>query len=112
MQSALILSDSTEHVLVICQFAEGSQALGCHIEFRIELPMQNKTVTLDITRQNESLEATSETVTLIYPLVCYEVCAFDWESDGTRGALCVPVRVEQSQFGDVQCSDSPESGVL
>ena len=102
-------SDSDEDsVIVTCRFTEGSQALGCHVELRIQSSL-NVMFSQDIPIQ--SLEATSGIITLAYPLSCYDICAFDWESDGTIGQLCVPVRVEHTLSGAVQCVDSPESGM-
>ena len=90
VQSASVLpSDSDKNVLASCQFAEGSPALGCHIQLRIQSSIQRN---ISILRQNESLEATSGIITLARPLACYDICAFDWESDSTTGELCVPVR--------------------
>ena len=101
VQSASVLpSNSDEDVLASCQFAEGSQALGCHIQLRIQSSIQRN---ISILRQNESLEATSGIITLAYPLACYDICAFDWESDGTRGELCVPVRRSAQE----DCSSGP-----
>ena len=85
---------------ITCRFAEGSQALGCHVELRIQSSID---MTMDISMHNESLEATSEIITLAHPLSCYNICAFDWESDGTRGELCVPVRVNESLSGSRHC---------
>ena len=99
-------SDSDEDsVIVTCRFAEGSQALGCHIELRIQSSID---ITMDISLPNQSLEATSGIITLAYPLACYDICAFDWESDGTRGELCVPVRASDSS----DCGSGHGSGML
>ena len=101
-------SDSDEDgVIVTCRFAEGSQALGCRIEFHIQSSIE---MTMDISLPDQSLEATSGIITLAYPLACYDICAFDWESDGTRGELCVPVRRSAQEdcgsgtTGMLQCS--------
>ena len=110
MQSASVsLSDSNEAgVIVTCQFADGSQALGCHVQFLMQSSV--KSINMNISK-NEPLETASGVITLAYPLTCYDICAFDWESDGTRGEVCVPVRVGQTgNRGD--CGSGPDPGML
>ena len=94
-------------MIITCRFAEGSQALGCHVELRIQSSL-NVMFSQDIPIQ--SLEATSGIITLAYPLSYYDICAFDWESDGTRGELCVPVRVNESLSGTEDCGNGPSPG--
>ena len=106
--ASVFRSDSDEDsVIITCQFAEGSQALGCHVELRIQSSL-NVLFSQDIPIQ--SLEATSGIITLAFPLSCYDICAFDWESDGTRGELCVPVRVNESLSGNEDCGNGPSPG--
>ena len=110
MQSASVsLSDSDEDsVTATCRFAEGSQALGCHVQFLMQSSF--KSINMNISK-NESLETASGVITLAYPLACYDICAFDWESDGTRGEVCIPVRVDQTgDRGD--CGSGPDPGML
>ena len=100
VQSASVSqTDSDEDgVIVTCHFAEGSQALGCHVEFQIQSSIDN--ISMNISKN----ETASGVVKLAYPLPCYDICAFDWESDGTRGEVCVPVRVDQTS-NRVNCGD-------
>ena len=110
MQSASVsLSDSGEDsVTTTCQFAEGSQALGCHIEFLMQSSV--KSINMNISK-NESLETASGVITLAYPLACYDICAYDWESDGTRGEVRIPVRVDQTS-DHVNCGSGTDPGML
>ena len=99
MQDALI-SMKDDDIVVSCYFAGGSQARGCQIQ--LNSPMEN--ITLNISRN----DACGIVIKPSYSLVLYEVCALDWEADGTIGELCIPVTVDLSQ--STSCSDPPGPG--
>ena len=109
--ASVSLSDSDEEgVFITCHFAEGSLALGCHVEILTQPSIDS--INMSISKNDlESLEATSGVIKLAYPLTCYDICVYDWESDGTRGEVCIPVRVDQTgNRGD--CGSGPDPGML
>ena len=83
MQYAQVEYDS-QTVAVICHFAEGSQALGCHVQ----LNFCNDPQVFNISREDGSLIAQQETQ---LPPHCYQLQlhVYDWEADGTVGTLLI-----------------------
>ena len=88
-------------IVVTCSFAQGSQAQGCQVQ--LNSPMEN--ITLNISRLNPC-----SILELSYPPTLYDICALDWEADGTIGELCVPVTVDLSQFAS--CGNPSDKGML
>ena len=86
----------TQTVAVTCYFAEGSQALGCHVQ----LNFCNDRETLNISRSFGSLVAQLEINKTQLPPQCYQLqlSIYDWEADGTVGTLPIPVR--EMMFAD------------
>ena len=105
MQEARI-SMNGDNVVVSCDFARGSQALGCQIQ--LHSPMEN--ITLNISRDN----ACGVVIKPSHSPILYEICALDWESDDTIGELCIPVHVTVDLSQNTSCDDpsGPESGTL
>ena len=89
VQYAQVEYDS-ETVVVTCNFAEGSQALGCHVQ----LNFSNNPQVLNISREDESLIAQQDIKTQLPPH-CYQLrfYVYDWEADGTVGTLLIPVEM-------------------
>ena len=101
MQEARI-SMNGDNVVVSCDFARGSQALGCQIQ--LHSPMEN--ITLNISRD----DACGVVIKPSHSPILYEICALDWESDDTIGELCIPVTVNLSQV--TSCADPPGPGAV
>ena len=110
VQLAEIQFDNNQTVIVTCHFAEGSQALGCHVQLNFSKNFQ----TWNISREDESL--TTCTV-LQMNMSCYpsgyilsQAYVYDWEADGTVGTLSVPVATVFSEEASKACSAA--SGTL
>ena len=90
-----------------CHFAEGSQALGCHIK----LSFLNDSQTFNISREGKSLTLCDilPVNTTCYPSDSYQsqVYVFDWEADGTMGTLPVPVELVLSEKASDVCGRAP-----
>ena len=95
---------NNQTVAVTCHFAEGSQALGCHVQ----LNFSNDFQTWNISREDESLTScvVLEVNTTCYPSDCNlsQVYIYDWEADGTVGTLPVPVETIFSEKALKACS--------
>ena len=78
--------DNNQTIAVTCYFAEGSQALGCHVQ----LIFSSDSLALNISRVNRSLIIRQEIKTR-FPSHCYQsqFYVYDWEADGTVGTLPV-----------------------
>ena len=109
MQSAEVQFDENLTVALTCHFAEGSQALGCHVQ----LNFSNDFQTWNISREDESL--TSCTVLQVnitcYPSDCNlsQAYVYDWEADGTVGTLPVPVATVFSEEASKACRAAPST---
>ena len=92
--------DSNQTFVVICHFAEGSQALGCHVQ----LNFSNDSRALNISRVNRSLIIRQEIKTH-FPSHCYQsqLYVYDWEADGTVGVLPIPVETVLSEGASEAC---------
>lgn len=95
VQNAQVKYDK-QTVVVTCYFAEGSQALGCHVQ----LNFCNDRETLNISRSFGSLVAQLEINKTQLPPQCYQLqlSVYDWEADGTVGTL--PISVREMMFAD------------
>ena len=93
VQLAEVQFDINRTVIVTCHFAEGSQALGCHVL----LSFFNGSESLNISRHNESF--VQQEVVSDFPVYCNqsEISVYDWEADGTIGELPIPV---ETSFSD------------
>ena len=81
----IVTGDNTNEI--VCDFMLGTKAQGC----MVVLMGKFDNTTVNLTRKGESREAVS-LHKLRYPLSCYdEAFAWDIESDGSVGALSVPV---------------------
>ena len=80
-----------------CHFAEGSQALGCHVRLSFSK-------VINISRVNESL-ITHEEIKTHFPAHCYQsqLYVYDWEADGTVGTLPIPVETVFSESALAGC---------
>ena len=90
-----------------CHFAEGSQALGCHVQ----LNFSNDFQTWNISREKESLTSCVELEVNItcYPSDCNlsQAYVYDWEADGTMGTPSVPVKTVFSEEALKACRTAP-----
>ena len=94
MQYAQVEYDS-QTVVVTCHFAEGSKALGCHVQ----LNSSNDSLVFNISRGDGTLIAQQEIKTQLPPH-CYQfqLYVYDWKADGTVGTLLInPV---ETMFAD------------
>ena len=108
VQLAKIQFDN-QTVAVTCHFAEGSQALGCHVQ----LNFSNDFQTWNISREDELLISC---VILQVNTTCYssdcslsQAYIYDWEADGTVGTLPVPVETVLSEEASKACITVPET---
>ena len=94
VQYANVHYENNQTVAVTCYFAEGSQALGCHVKLRF----LNDYQALNIYRVDRSFIACQEIETH-FPAHCYQsqLYVYDWEADGTVGTLPVPVETMLSE---------------
>ena len=103
VQSAEVQYDNSQTVAVTCQFAEGSQALGCHVQ----LNFSNDFQTWNISREKESLTTcvVLEVKITCYPFDCNlsQLYIYDWEADGTVGTLPVLVETMLSEGASAPC---------
>ena len=94
MQLAEVQFDNNQTLAVTCHFAEGSQALGCHVQ----LIFSSDSQAVNISRVNKSLIIRQEIKTH-FPSHCYQsqLYVYDWEADGTVGTLPIPVEMVFSE---------------
>ena len=71
------LHDRGGNLSILCVFASGSQAQGCHMEIR------NSSIQMNITRSGSPLSHIAEQTVTGLALGSYEVLIFDWERDGS-----------------------------
>ena len=71
------LHDRGGNLFILCVFASGSQAQGCHMEIR------NSSIEVNITRSGRPLSHTAEKTVTGLAQGSYEVLIYDWESDGS-----------------------------
>ena len=92
--------DNNQALAVTCHFAEGSQALGCHVQ----LNFSNDSRALSISRVNSSLIICREIKTQ-FPSHYYQsqLYVYDWEADGTLGTLPIPVETVFSEGASEAC---------
>ena len=92
--------DINQTVAVTCHFAEGSQALGCHIQ----LSFSNDYQAVNISREGGLLIA-HQFIETHLPAHCYQsqLYVYDWEADGTVGTLPVPVETMLSEGALAAC---------
>ena len=109
VQLAEVQSENNQTVVVTCHFAEGSQALGCHVQLDFSKDFQ----TLNISREDKSL---TSCVVLKVNTTCYssdcslsQAYVYDWEADGTVGTLSVPVETVFSEEALKACSTAPDT---
>ena len=101
--------DNNQTVAVTCHFAEGSQALGCHVQ----LNFSNDTRSRTISREDGSL--TSCTVLEVnagcFSAYCYQsqLNVYDWEADGTVGTLPIHMEMMFSERASEACADTTPS---
>ena len=92
-----------------CHFAEGSQALGCHVQ----LNFSNDFQTWNISREDKSLTSCVilEVNTACYPSDCNlsQAYIYDWEADGTVGTLSVSVETVFSEGALYVCTTAPDT---
>ena len=108
VQSAVVHYDNNQTVAAVtCHFAEGSQALGCHVQMNFS----NNFQTWNISREDESL---TTCVVLQIATTCYSsdcnpshAYIYDREADGTVGTLSVPVKMVFSEEALKACSTAP-----
>ena len=83
-----------------CHFAEGSQALGCHVQLNFSSDSQ----AVNISRVNRSL-IICQKIKTHFPSHCYQshVYVYDWEADGTVGTLPIPVETVLSEGDSEAC---------
>ena len=94
VQLAVVQFDENQTLAVTCHFAEGSQALGCHVQ----LSFSSDSEAVNISREDRSLIVRQEIKTR-FPSYCYQsqLYVYDWEADGTVGRLPVPVETVFSE---------------
>ena len=92
--------DNNQTLAVTCHVAEGSQALGCHIQLNFSSDSQ----ALNISREDRSLILRQEIKTR-FPSHCYhsQFYVYDWEADGTVGVLPIPVETVFSEGASEAC---------
>ena len=100
VQSAEAQYDNNQTVAVTCHFAEGSQALGCHMQ----LNFSNDYQAVNISREGGLLTA-HQFIETHLPAHCYQsqLYVYDWEADGTVGTLPVPVETMLSEGALAAC---------
>ena len=100
VQSAVVQYDNNQTVAVTCHFAEGSQALGCHVQ----LSFSNDYQAVNISRENGLINA-HQCIETHLPSHCYrsQLYVYDWEADGTVGTLPVPVETMLSEGASAAC---------
>ena len=100
VQSAEAQYDNNQTLLVTCHFAEGSQALGCHVQ----LNFSNDYQAVNISREGGLLTA-HQFIETHFPAHCYrsQLYVYDWEADGTVGTLPVPVETMLSEGASAPC---------
>ena len=102
-QYAVVQFDNNQTVAVTCHFAEGSQALGCHVQ----LSFSSDSEAVNISREDRgdrSLIIRQEIKTH-FPSHCYQsqLYVYDWEADGTVGTLPIPVETMYSDTASKAC---------
>ena len=109
VQLAEVQFDNNQTVAVTCHFAEGSQALGCHVQLNFSKDFQ----TWNIFREDESL---TSCVVLEVNITCYpsdcnlsQAYVYDWEANGTVGTLPIPVETVFSEEALKACSTAPDT---
>ena len=108
VQLAEVQFDNNQTLVVTCHFAEGSQALGCHVQ----LSFSSDSQAVNISRQDRSLKICQEIKTH-FPSHCYksQLYVHDWEADGTVGTLPIPVETIFSEDSSKACGTiTPTSG--
>ena len=92
--------DNNQTVAVTCHFAEGSQALGCHVQ----LNFSNDYLAVNISREGGLLIA-HQFIETHFPAHCYQsqLYVYDWEADRTVGTLPVPVETMFSERASGAC---------
>ena len=114
VQLAVVQYDNNQRVAAVtCHFAEGTQALGCHVQ----LNFSNDFQTCNISREDEAL---TSCVVLQIDTTCYssdcslsQAYIYDWEANGTVGTLSVPVETVISEETPKACMTAcgiPTSG--
>ena len=100
VQSAEAQYDNNQTLLVTCHFAEGSQALGCHVQ----LSFSNDYQAVNISREG-GLLTSHQFIETHFPAHCYQsqLYVYDWEADGTVGTLPVPVETMLSEGASAAC---------
>ena len=100
VQYAVVQFDNNRTVAVTCHFAEGSQALGCHVQ----LSFSRDSHTQNISREDGSLIAHQEIMTA-FPSHCYQsqLYVYDWEADSKVGTLPIPVETVFSEGASKAC---------
>ena len=91
-----------------CHFAEGSQALGCHIQLNFSIDSR----ALNISREDRSL-ILRQGIKTHFPSHCYhsQFHVYDWEADSTVGTLPIPVETVFSEGASEACETfTPASG--
>ena len=110
VQSAEAQYDNNQTVAVTCHFAEGSQALGCHVQ----LNFSNDYQAVNISREGGLLTA-HQFIETHLPAHCYQsqLYVYDWEDDGTVGTLPVPVETMLSEGASAPCElITPATGTI
>ena len=93
--------DDNQTLAVTCHFAEGFQALGCHVQ----LSFYNDYQAMNISREGGLLIA-HQLIKTHFPAHCYQsqLSVYDWEADGTVGTLPIPVEtIGFSEGGSEAC---------
>ena len=100
VQLAEVQFDNNQTLAVTCHFADGSQALGCHVQ----LSFSRDSHTQNISREGGSLIAHQE-INTHFPSHCYQsqFYVYDWEADGTVGTLPIPVETMFSEEASEAC---------
>jgi len=102
VQLAEVQFTINQSAIVRCNFAEGSQALGCNVLLSFFSGDQS----FNISRLNESF--VEQEVAILFPVHCNqpEISVYDWEADGTIGTLPISV---QTSFLDGVSNESCET---
>jgi len=90
VQQVTVSRGDNQSVEVECLFLQGSEALGCCVEFTRD---NEQTIIERISRLNNSFVARDE-IALDLALSCYEVFVYDWEADNTTGTVPIPVEID------------------